>query len=738
MSTQGDLELAGSRESSAGHTALMKLLSKLGLIGADQLSCRFLYNDLFPIAYFAKAGSFDEWKGILAVATELRIQPQRIGKAEEHAALILMDQDPISRIPLTTWRKIRAVPIGRGEHDVVVAMSNPLEIDAIRELEFDLQLKVRLALSPESEIMSLLSQRSDGRDGLDFNSLLQASEKPEIRVDGNLEPDRAQGMESNIINEDISAPTVIRLVNKIFSGAIRRNASDIHITPESNRLVVKIRIDGIMHEFLQAPKELKEPVVSRIKVLCGMDIAEKRFPQDGRLRLKTNLGDRDLRIATVPTVYGEDVVARILSSELTQTTFESLGLSDKIRAKFERALNASSKVNIVTGPTGSGKTSSLYAGVMYLRDGTNRIITIEDPIEYRIQGVSQIQVNPKIEMTFAAALRSVLRQDPDVIMVGEIRDSETATTAMQVAQTGHLVLSTLHTNTAPAAITRLRDLGIPSFLIASSLGSVMAQRLVRRLCTACAKPADEAERRRCAELGIEGNLRTACGCAECSGTGYRGRVGVFSFLEITPSVAAAIREDCGEDEIEKRAAENGYQSLAHSGLELIRSGVSSLCEVERVLGPIDAAQPAPQMLPAKPVPIPAEEEHASVLQKRKILLVDDDEDVRSIFQSLLEYEMFEVKEAENGILGLQALYESPPDLVILDLMMPKMNGLEMLERMRNDPRMKNIPVLIITGASTEENEVKLIKSGADDFVSKTTSAQVVVARINRLINRSAA
>jgi CheY-like chemotaxis protein/nucleoside-triphosphatase THEP1 len=419
-------------------------------------------------------------------------------------------------------------------------------------------------------------------------------------------------------------------------------------------------------------------------------------------------------------------------------------MSDEAAALFRNILTRSSKVVLITGPTGSGKTSTLYAGVLHLRNANSRIITIEDPIEYRIEGISQIQVNPKIDMTFATALRSVLRQDPDVILVGEIRDAETATTAMQVAQTGHLVLSTLHTNTAASAITRLRDLGIASFLIASSLGTLVAQRLVRRLCSHCQIPISGEEEEKALKLGLDpALLASAKGCDECGGTGYRGRVALFSILDITPEVATAIRNELPEDEIEQAARSGGFWHLEEAVVPFLCSRTTSLSEAERVLGSLDTRLLAPHNPRPKSSSAVAQEsvqrspskDSTVEIPKRRVMIVDDDEGIRAIFQSLLEFEMFEVVSAADGHEALKLIYEQQPELVLCDLMMPNMNGEELLGRLRGDARTREIPVLVLTAAATEENELDLLKKGADDFVSKTARAEIIVARINRLLNR---
>lgn len=726
----------------AGQKSLCKLLAKLNLLNADQYNSKHNFTDYEPIAFFSNLGCFPEWDAIEKISKELKIQTLQLEKSDKENAQKLLGLPQLKAIEMSLWKKHRILPLSMWNRELLLGMANPLDTEIVRNLEFDLQLKMKVCVCKEQDIMDVLLSGSGIREALDFKTLLKVDSKgPELKPLAQ----ETRHLESNIATEDISAPTVIRLVNKIFAGSIQKQASDLHITPESNKLVVRVRIDGIMRHFIDIPESYMTAVIARIKVLCGMDIAEKRNPQDGRLRLKTNHGNRDLRISTIPTVYGENIVARILTSEISNLNYETLGMPRLIIDNFERSLHVTSKVNLVAGPTGSGKTSTLYAGILKIRDGTSHIITIEDPIEYRIQGVNQIQLNTKAGMNFASALRSILRQDPDIIMVGEIRDPETASLAMQVAQTGHLVLSTIHTNSAAAAITRLRDLDVPSFLIASSLGSVLAQRLLRRLCDKCKAPisAEAADRLKTLNVDVAG-LMQAKGCEDCEGSGYKGRIGVYSMLNVGLNVAAAVRDERSEPEIETIARQSGFESLEDAALKIATIGITSIEEIERVIGPLENKYLLDQerlvnldkAMVVDQAPAKGEEkEDTGVIQKRKVLIVDDDENIRAIYQMILEYEMFEVIQAENGIDALNKIYENTPELILLDLMMPKMSGMEMIEKLRANPQTKNIPVLVLTAAATEENELDLMRKGADDFISKTSKSEIIVARINRLLNR---
>ncbi|MBN2865077.1 MAG: type II secretion system ATPase GspE [Thiotrichales bacterium] len=388
------------------------------------------------------------------------------------------------------------------------------------------------------------------------------------------------GEPEDLLNSADDAP-VIKLLNAILAEAIRANASDVHIEPFENQLRIRFRVDGRLNTVLTPKSGIGSMLISRIKVMARLDIAEKRLPQDGRIALK--LGGRavDLRVSTIPSSFGERVVMRLLDKSAGRLNLQQLGLDDKTLADIQKVLDKPYGIFLVTGPTGSGKTTTLYAGLSRLNDTQRNIMTVEDPVEYHIDGISQTQVNSKANMTFAKGLRAILRQDPDIVMIGEIRDFETAEIAVQASLTGHLVLSTLHTNTAVGAITRLRDMGIEPFLLSSSLVGVLAQRLVRSLCPHCKEPhqADEVE---CAALGIEqATIYKPVGCEQCQHTGYQGRMGLYEMVVVDDAVRQMIHSNASEPEIERHVHAD-TQSLKQSGLAKVLSGATSLEEVLRV------------------------------------------------------------------------------------------------------------------------------------------------------------
>jgi len=381
---------------------------------------------------------------------------------------------------------------------------------------------------------------------------------------------------------------VIRLVNQMLVRALESRASDVHIEPFENQLKVRYRIDGILHEVEPPPRQLKAAVVSRLKILAQLNIAERRLPQDGRIKIRLAGKDVDLRIATVPTLYGESVVIRLLERGQIFTQLETIGFPSDILNYFNGMILKPHGMILVTGPTGSGKTTTLYGALQKINDPGKKIITIEDPVEYQLSGVNQIQVKPQIGLTFANGLRSIVRQDPDVIMVGEIRDAETAEIAVQAALTGHLVFSTLHTNDAAGAISRLLEMGVQDYLLSSSLLGVLAQRLVRRLCKTCRKEVSFSNFDRDEpELSLpSGNLPEqvweAVGCNTCSGTGYLGRVGIFELLPVTSEICKIIVQRADAGTIRSLAVQQGMRLLRDDGWDKVRHGVTTVAEVLRV------------------------------------------------------------------------------------------------------------------------------------------------------------
>lgn len=416
----------------------------------------------------------------------------------------------------------------------------------------------------------------------DSSAAMQMVEGLEADLDLNSLADQIQQTE-DLLEQEEDAP-IIRLINAILGEAIKENASDIHVETFEKRLVIRFRVDGVLREVVEPKRELAALLVSRIKVMARLDIAEKRVPQDGRISLRVGGREVDIRVSTLPSANGERVVMRLLDKQAGRLTLQHLGMSERDRRLMEETVQKPHGIILVTGPTGSGKTTTLYASLVSLNTGTRNILTVEDPIEYNLEGIGQTQVNAKVEMTFARGLRAILRQDPDVVMIGEIRDQETAEIAVQASLTGHLVLSTLHTNSAIGAVTRLIDMGVEPFLLSSSLLAVLAQRLVRTLCPACKRPyqADEAE---CAALGVAADepptLHHAVGCEECRQLGYRGRTGIYELVVLDEALRTLIHNRASEQEMTRHARVLG-PGIRDDGMRKVREGVTTLEEVLRV------------------------------------------------------------------------------------------------------------------------------------------------------------
>jgi len=405
---------------------------------------------------------------------------------------------------------------------------------------------------------------------------------------------------ADLLDAQDDAP-VIRLINALIAEAVRVRASDIHVEPYEKELSVRLRIDGVLREVLTLPARVAPTFVSRVKVMARLDIAEKRVPQDGRISLSLGGKSVDVRVSTLPSRFGERVVMRLLDKDQARLDLDALGMPKATLERFKAALKKPNGVILVTGPTGSGKTTTLYGGITLLNDRSRNILTVEDPVEYAVEGVGQTQVNSKVGMTFAAGLRAILRQDPDIVMVGEIRDVETAQIAVRASLTGHLVLSTVHTNSALGAVTRLRDMGVEPFLLSSTLTAVMAQRLVRRLCPACKAPTDaDAATRRL--MGMENDapfkVYRPVGCPRCNHTGYEGRVGLYELVTVDETLRRMIHDDAGEQDLALHAFRE-TETLASCGFAKVRAGETSLEEVLRVVKQDeDGAETAPAAVPA--------------------------------------------------------------------------------------------------------------------------------------------
>src|SRR3954447_4433854 len=476
-------------------------------------------------------------------------------------------------------RNARALPVAERPDEVVLAMADPLDgfsRDAIAAaLGRPVAVAVAVPIELEAAFERLYAEPDEDSGGL-FGEIVVDAEPTEE--------------DAERLKDLASEAPVIRLVNQLIARAVETHASDVHIEPFEDRLRVRYRYDGVLHEIEPPPTRLTAAVISRIKIMARLDIAERRLPQDGRIRLTVRGQEIDFRVSTVPSLYGETVVLRVLDRTAVEFDFSKLGLTPEIRQGLERALDLPNGMALVTGPTGSGKTTTLYTGLLKLNSVVRKVVTVEDPIEYQLPGINQIQVKPQIGLNFASLLRSILRQDPDVIMIGEIRDLETAQIAVQAALTGHLVLSTLHTNSAAATVTRLRDMGVEDYLLSATLKGVLAQRLVRRLCPHCKapEPAPTAlvERfglDRLAPAGAELMLYRPVGCPECRGTGYRGRRAIAELLLPSREIDRLIFQRADQGAIERAAVADGMRPIFDAGLLAVIEGDTTMEEVVRCI-----------------------------------------------------------------------------------------------------------------------------------------------------------
>ncbi len=478
-------------------------------------------------------------------------------------------------------RRYSAVPVAFvDDHTVLMAMADPANIVAIDDLRILTGYDIEPAIAAGEDILESITKMNR----LDEQVADHLEERSSSEDDVSVEDVRD-------IREQVDAAPVVKLVNGVLARAADEGASDIHFEPQAKQMLVRFRHDGVLHETMTIPKRLQAGVVSRLKIMADLDIAERRIPQDGRIGLTVGGRPIDMRVAALPTVYGEKIVIRLLDRSNVMLRLEDLGFSDAALSRFRRSFLKPYGAMLVTGPTGSGKSTTLYATLNILNTAEKNIITVEDPVEYRLAGINQVQINPKAGLTFASGLRSILRCDPDIIMIGEIRDKETAQIAVESALTGHLVLSTLHTNDAPGALSRLTEMGVEPFLTASAVDCVLAQRLVRKLCDHCKEayqPTDEMMRRlefpeEAVDHWREIRLFRATGCSRCSGTGYRGRMGIYEVMPVTEAVERLIVERKSADEIWRVAKAEGMTSLREDGLDRVLQGMTSIEEISRVI-----------------------------------------------------------------------------------------------------------------------------------------------------------
>ncbi|HAZ00001.1 MAG TPA: type II secretion system protein E [Opitutae bacterium] len=479
-------------------------------------------------------------------------------------------------VPFELANRYKVIPLEADDSEVELAVFDPLDMDAIDSISHVIKRSIVCRVAPLEEIEKAIHQYYEGAHAEEVDSIFSEMEDPDA-LPSQIELPSAEGASEE------EAP-IIKYVHMVISEALKRRASDIHMEPLEKRFRVRYRIDGVLHEVENPPKRLQPSIVSRIKLMSNVSIAEKRVPQDGRINIKVGAKVIDLRVSTLPTAFGESIVMRILDKESLRLGLPELGFFSDDQAAFERIIALPDGVFLVTGPTGSGKSTTLYSALNYINHPDRKIITVEDPVEYEMAGVNQVQVRREVGMTFAAALRSMLRQAPNIIMVGEIRDKETAEIAINAALTGHMVFSTLHTNDAPSAVSRLIDIGIKPFLVAAAVRAVLAQRLVRRNCPNC-RASCEHDEKLLNSLGIrpdqmsDASFMKGQGCLKCNGTGFRGRVGIFEMFNVNEELQSMIYEEASLVALRDKAREMGMRNMREDGIRKVIAGVTTPQEV---------------------------------------------------------------------------------------------------------------------------------------------------------------
>lgn len=772
-------------EDDGGNTALLRFLADAGLITnelAQQAEAQLptLYGGRSLIDWLKQRGAIQEAQLAEGLAKGLHLPFVDLpAVALDPAVTALLREE------LATQRQV--VPLRVQGEGLVLAMANPLDRDAIRAVEFATSKHVQVEVATQTGIRDALEH------AYHFEEALQAYVKG-LPEEGDLPlAEQDQGAtDIHGLTRDINLAPVVKLCNSILKDGLRARASDIHIETAAAGLRVRYRIDGVLEETLRLPKWVQDPLIARCKLLAKLDISERRIPQDGRIQVRHGQQTVDLRVFSLPTQFGEKVSMRVLDSSKAPTSLDRLDLSARELKSIRRAIARPEGLILVTGPTGSGKTTTLYAMIAEISSPKHNIITIENPIEYRIDGLNQVEINEKHGLTFASVLRSIMHQDPDVILVGEIRDAETAEIAVHASQSGHLVLSTLHTNDTVSTIGRLTNLGIGPHLLASALHLVLAQRLVRKVCTQCAEPyVPEPDVLQALQIDATGKqFRRGRGCSACRKSGYAGRIGIFEVLRITTPMAKLIANQAPESALRAQATLDGMMLLSAHVAARVCEGLTTAEEALRVVDlagqagwcpscdrPIDQAfavcplcgavlrrscvscrmplhhewqvcpycatpikpvagvtPPPPQARPQAPTgPVPG----APAYQYRA-LVVDDQPDLRRLITIALERSglPISVRTAGSGPEALEQAQNDPPDVILLDVMMPGMDGFEVCARLRAHVRTAFIPILMVTARDDAASRGKGFLVGTDDYITKPFAPHDLLARVRRLLERT--
>jgi type IV pilus assembly protein PilB len=757
---------------SNGIRALLRLLQKEGKLAAenaDRIEREADEQGVSVSQLLEREGIITEKDLAVLLATTLRLRIIDLTSYPFDPGLARELKEPVAT-------RYNVVPIRVDERTIEVATANPLDIDALKAVEFATGKRVQAVVATRSEINDALAHVYRLQESLD--QFLQ--HVPDESLTVNVLRDEGGDLRTAVREAEL--PPVVKLADLILIEGIKGRASDVHIEPGTDAVAVRYRIDGILEESFRFPKWVQSALVARLKVMAKLDITERRVPQDGRIQLR--YADRvvDLRVSSLPAQHGEKITLRILDANNAVHALDRLGLSPDNIQRLRDAIRRPEGMILVTGPTGSGKTTTLYALLREKISPDINIVTIENPIEYQLKGINQVEVNEKQGLTFAGVLRSVLRQDPDVILVGEIRDQETAQIAFQAAQTGHLVLSTVHTNDAAAAVTRLMDLGIEPFIVAAALNMVVAQRLVRRVCQACSapvKPSEDVQRLLAVDPEQEG-LRRGVGCNLCRQTGFAGRVGVYEVLPVTQPIAKIIETGGTESIVRQQGRREGNPSLLDDARATLLKGLTTGEELMRVVqvsasvlrcpacrhdiadeyascphcghalrslcggcgkplepGWVTCAYCGASRTQSETAPAAAPAVAART-RSYKALVVDDNAALRDIVRLTLERSGLglTVVTAEDGKQALDMVAIERPDIVLLDLQMPEIDGIEVCRRLRSDVRTAFVPVLMLTAQTGEESVSQAFAAGTDDYIVKPFRREDLVLRVRRMLERT--
>ena len=679
-----------------------------------------------------------------------------------------MQTDIARMLPRAVAERNLVVPISRDDDGkVVLACADPTNVVALDDVKIYAGIAdFRVVVASATQVKDIIGRIwALSEDSADVAMMLEDLDTADDEFDAG--------------NASADAPTV-RLVNSILADAVRSRASDIHIEPQATAVRVRYRVDGLLRDVMTAPRAAAAGIVSRIKVMSNLDIAERRVPQDGRTRLQVENAVLDARVSTLPNIHGEKVVIRLLARADSVTPLTKIGMDEKQLEQLLGSLVAPQGLILITGPTGSGKTNTLYSAIQQIKTPERNIVTLEDPVEIQVAGITQVQVHERAGLSFERGLRSVLRQDPDVVLVGEVRDPETAKLALEASLTGHLVLTTLHTNSAPAALTRLIDMGVEPFLVASSLSLVVAQRLVRRVCDSCAAPYVPASRI-LTLLGIDAEEleratpRRGAGCNDCGGTGYRGRIGVFEVLPVTAAMRGVLMNSPNEGAVAAAALADGMQTLRAAAILKAHAGLTSYEEILRVTqvdsasgqhcatcgggvgtdmvvcpwctATIDrghchacdrALEPEWRVCPWCREPTPHRPVAAATGSGGlpRVLVVDDDESIRAYVKTALTGTL-DVVAVATASEALELSTNEPFDGILIDHVLPDLTGVETIRLLRSEPKTAAIPLMLFTGDGDPSIETEARSAGADDYLAKPVEPALLEERLLALVARSA-